>query len=144
MTHVIVASAWRIAKRHGTVLEMIEDPYGAYLPEGDAIDLVLLDRNRNRGKTGRKVKPLSKTFFRKSIHRTNIITYECEEGDLNPERDFSRDASHSSDSPEEPRASGQSPGRFSNPVPTQLSLDFTQKTGTVPVVESRRRRRRRP
>jgi hypothetical protein len=66
---------------------------------------------------------------------------KCDEGDLNPEAGFSGDESHSADSQAESSASDRSSRRFSYPVPTQLSLALTPKTGTVPVVESGRRPR---
>jgi len=68
---------------------------------------------------------------------------ECEEGDLNPERDSSRGESHSRNSSTQTKASGGSEGRITDPVPAQLSLGFTPKIGTVPVARSSRFRRRR-
>lgn len=62
----------------------------------------------------------------------------CEEGDLNPEVGFRSPASHSRDSHAESRSSARLAAADPDPKPTQLSLDFTQKTGTVPVVESTR------
>jgi hypothetical protein len=71
------------------------------------------------------------------------VQLKCEEGGLNPERDFSGEESHLHDSSAESPGSIQSREKISSPVPTQLSLNLTPKTGTVPVVEDRRGRKRR-
>lgn len=145
------ANPWGVAKYHGTSLQMIERHYGKYIPDRGLDPAIIEALERQSGNQERTVsddeakvatrrnRNLSDQKAKVSYKSAKILVrIKCEEGDLNPERDFSGDKSHSSDSPAEPKGSAQPAARFRDPDPTQLSLNFTPKTGTVPVVETRR------
>jgi hypothetical protein len=75
-----------------------------------------------------------------SLEATNcakiLVQIECEEGDLNPDSRFRGGESHSFDSSAESRPLKGVGAQKSRPALTQLTLDFTPKTGTVPAVKS--------
>jgi hypothetical protein len=68
-----------VARDHGTGLAMIEGHHGKWIPEKglDPAVLQALDRAEDRDLDRDPLGPIK-------VASANSVTYECEEGDLNP------------------------------------------------------------